>query len=131
MWEDLARVCAAQAGLKSGSDGETSKCCSRDQLQSPRLWAKADQAESYEQLVKRRQQEVRHLQESVKMLQANDEVANTVGKLQYRLLLCQWEKGNVQRQLQTATQDLRQARRELLENDEQVEQERQEHDQTE
>ena len=62
MWEDLARVCAAQAGLKSGSDGETSKCCSRDQLQSPRLWAKADQAESYEQLVKRRQQEVRHLQ---------------------------------------------------------------------
>ena len=31
------------------------------------------------------------------------EVANTVGKLQYRLLLCQWEKGNVQRQLQTAT----------------------------
>ncbi|CAE7212486.1 INVS [Symbiodinium sp. CCMP2592] len=91
----------------------------------------AAQAESYEQLVKRRQQEVRNLQESVKMLQAGDEVANTVGKLQYRLLLCQWEKGNVQRQLQTATQDLRQARRELLENEEQVEQERQEHDQTE
>ena len=58
------------------------------------------------------------------MLQANDEagstrgiisgvtktfvsaapkVANTVGKLQYRLLLCQWEKGNVQRQLQTVS----------------------------
>ncbi|CAE7243722.1 unnamed protein product [Symbiodinium natans] len=91
----------------------------------------AAQAESYEQLVKRRQQEVRHLQESVKMLQAGDEVANTVGKLQYRLLLSQWEKGNIQRQLQTATQDLRQARRELLENEEQVEQERHEHDQTE
>eukprot|EP00930_Biecheleria_cincta_P032429 TRINITY_DN22508_c0_g1_i1.p1 TRINITY_DN22508_c0_g1~~TRINITY_DN22508_c0_g1_i1.p1 ORF type:complete len:4404 (-),score=1151.18 TRINITY_DN22508_c0_g1_i1:37-13248(-) len=84
----------------------------------------SSQAESYEQLIKRRQQEVRHLQESVKLLQATDEVSNTVGKLQYRLLLSQWEKGNVQRQLQAATQDLRQARRELLETEDQSEQDR-------
>ncbi|CAJ1410658.1 unnamed protein product, partial [Effrenium voratum] len=91
----------------------------------------AAQAESYEQLLKRRQQEVRHLQESVKMLQATDEMSNTVGKLQYRLLLSQWEKGNLQRQLHSATQDLREARRELLDNEEQVEKERQQHEDTE
>merc|ERR1719486_1734769 len=41
----------------------------------------ATQAENYEKLVKRRQQEVKHLQETVKMLQSKDEVANTVGKI--------------------------------------------------
>ena len=91
----------------------------------------AGQSESYEKLLKRRQQEVRHLQESVKFLQATDEMSNTVGKLQYRLLLSQWEKGNLQRQLQAAVQDLRDARRDVLENEEQVEQERQQHDDTE
>ena len=58
-------------------------------------------------------------------------MSNNVGKLQYRLLLSQWEKGNLQRQLQAAVQDLREARREVLENEEQVEQERQQHDDTE
>ena len=58
-------------------------------------------------------------------------MSNNVGKLQYRLLLSQWEKGNVQRQLQAAVQDLREARREVLEQEEQVEQERQQHDDTE
>ncbi|CAE8675039.1 unnamed protein product, partial [Polarella glacialis] len=88
----------------------------------------SSQAESYEQLVKRRQQEVRHLQESVRLLQATDEVSNTVGKLQYRLLLSQWERGNAQRNLQAVTQDLRAARRELMEGEDTAEQERKEHE---
>jgi len=86
----------------------------------------AAQAENYEQLVKRRQQELRHLQDTVKMLQSTDEVSNAVGKLQYRLLLSQWEKSNLQKQLQAATQELRQARASLLENEEEIEKEKHE-----
>jgi len=84
----------------------------------------ATQAENYEKLVKRRQQEVRHLQETVKMMQCKDEVSNTVGKIQYRLLLSQWEKSNTQRQLQAATGELRAARTQLLENEEELDKEK-------
>lgn len=91
----------------------------------------ATQAENYEQLVKRRQLEVRHLQETVQMLQGKDEVANTVGKIQYRLLLSQWEKSNLQRQLEAATRELRQARTQLLENEEEIEKEKHTHEQEE
>eukprot|EP00929_Paragymnodinium_shiwhaense_P083429 TRINITY_DN4445_c0_g1_i1.p1 TRINITY_DN4445_c0_g1~~TRINITY_DN4445_c0_g1_i1.p1 ORF type:complete len:3299 (+),score=1042.55 TRINITY_DN4445_c0_g1_i1:722-9898(+) len=81
----------------------------------------ASQVENYEQLVKRRQHEIRNLQETVKLMQASDEMSNQVGKLQYRLMLSQWEKSNAQRQLQSAAQELKLARKDLLDNEEEME----------
>eukprot|EP00928_Gymnodinium_smaydae_P027279 TRINITY_DN21140_c0_g1_i1.p1 TRINITY_DN21140_c0_g1~~TRINITY_DN21140_c0_g1_i1.p1 ORF type:complete len:2110 (-),score=539.85 TRINITY_DN21140_c0_g1_i1:277-6291(-) len=51
-------------------------------------------------------------------------MANTVGKLQYRLLLSQWEKSNAQRQLQSATQELKHIRKDLLDNEEDIDKEK-------
>ncbi|CAD7955523.1 unnamed protein product [Amoebophrya sp. A25] len=70
----------------------------------------AKQSENLERLIKRRQEEKKHLQDTVRMLQASDEIELAVGKTQYKLLLAQWERSHATRELQNVVGELRSIR---------------------
>ena len=72
-------------------------------------------------MIKRRQEEKKHLQDTIKMLQTRDEVELQVGKTQYRLLLAQWERSHAQRELKNVVNELRSSRQENAEISKKIE----------
>ncbi|CAD7966939.1 unnamed protein product [Amoebophrya sp. A120] len=74
----------------------------------------AKQSENLERVIKRRQEEKKHLQETIRMLQASDDLELNVGKTQYKLLLAQWERSFANRELSIVSNELKEVRKEEL-----------------
>eukprot|EP00397_Hematodinium_sp_SG-2012_P000060 GEMP01000060.1.p1 GENE.GEMP01000060.1~~GEMP01000060.1.p1 ORF type:complete len:3670 (+),score=1304.13 GEMP01000060.1:198-11207(+) len=75
----------------------------------------ARQTENLEQLIRRRQEENKHLADTVKLLQSKDEMELHVGRLQHRLLFSQWERSNATTQYTSVVGELRRVRNQVFE----------------